>query len=174
VTDATGTRRTVTSATNTLLFVGAPVERRGTIVVQRLPAGGTIRIDGVTTSGPRITLDPGRHTVRLEAVDYRPMDTVVVVTAGSTGTITFRGSRVNRPVITTESTGTLMIRVGPFAKIFVDGRLAVEDVQLIRQLSAGTHRIRFEKDGFQMKDTTIVITAGDTIRRVFRLERKPE
>jgi serine/threonine protein kinase len=166
--------------TSTLAYSGRRVEPpppvNGTLVVRGLPAGGTIRVDGTVARGTRLTLEPGRHTVQLEASGFTTHEATVVVAAGATSNLTFTGRRIisDPPPEPPKAPGFLMLRVQPFAKIYVDGRFIVEDEVLRRQLPAGRHTLRFELDGFQTKDTTITVGSGETLRLVFAMVRKTQ
>jgi hypothetical protein len=146
-----------------------PAIPRGTLVVRQRPADGTIRIDGRRVSGSRFVLDAGRHAVSLEAPGFF-LDTVVQVVAGRTEALAFAATAPSPPPAPPRGRGALMVRVRPFAKIFVDGRLAAEDELLVTSLPEGQHRLRFEKAGFATLDTSIVIAAGDTVKRLFTLQ----
>jgi len=173
--------------TDTLRYAGTPLPspvREGTLVVTGLPSAGRVTINGERLRGRVFALPEGRHTLLLEATGYNNDDREIVVQAGRTDTLSFAGTPIIEPrridpgvdpgpPPPPPSPGTLMLRVRPFARILLDGRFIVEDEQLIRSLSAGRHRLRFERDGFEVQDTTVTISSGDTLRVRFALLRKP-
>ena len=137
---------------------------RGTLVVRQRPSDGTVRIDGRQVSGSRFELDSAVHRVVLEAPGFT-LDTAVRVIPGRTATLAFAA-----PPPKPRVQGALMLRVRPFAKIFVDGRLAAEDELLVLPLLEGEHRLRIEKAGFATVDTTVVVAPRDTIKKLFTLK----
>lgn len=172
----------VAGTSQTIAFTATPSEPQpqvlGTLVLSRLPAEGTVRIDGVRTSGTRFELPAGRHTIRVEASGYTSFERTVNIVGGERQTLIFAGQRIaaNEPPKPPEpirARGVLLLRVRPFAKIFVDGSLAAEDAMLVRTLSVGTHRLRFEKDGYLTRDSTVEITEGDTLKVAIVLEPRP-
>ena len=150
-----------------------PVPVRGTLVVTGLPTGGSIRVDGRRVSS-RVELDAGQHAVRLQAPGFVSVDTTVRVAVGETRTLAFASERVPAAPATLPPApaerGVLMLRVRPFAKVFVDGVLAVEDERLVVTLTEGRHTLRFEKAGFVPLDTAVTVPRADTLRRLFTLQ----
>lgn len=160
---------------------GPPTTLTGTLHVRRLPSNGTITVDGKPMSGTSLALAAGEHRVRMEAPGYTSFEHTVTVAAGKSQALTFGGRPIDvepspgqtpqpPPLPSTSTPGVLLLRVRPFAKVFVDDRLATEDAMLVRSLSAGQHRLRFEKDGYVTLDSTIEILAGDTLKIAFVLE----
>ena len=146
----------------------SPVPTTGTLVVARLPRQGTIWLDGVRAKQP-IELRPGTHRLRLEAPGYLATKREVVAVAGRTDTVTFAGTASLPPA----PTGFLWLRVTPFARVSIDGRFVAEDEVIRVPLAAGTHRLSYNKDGFEARDTTVSVPPGDTVKVRVTL-RKPE
>ncbi|HXV85490.1 MAG TPA: PEGA domain-containing protein, partial [Gemmatimonadales bacterium] len=66
----------------------------GRISVTRLPAGGTITVDGRPQAGPAFELAPGRHEIRLSAPGYQTATYPVSIAAGDNVEVPFTATRV--------------------------------------------------------------------------------
>ncbi|WP_373070145.1 protein kinase domain-containing protein [Gemmatimonas sp.] len=143
---------------------------QGTLVVTELPAGGSIRVDGRRISGSRVNLDQGSHAVRLQAPNYVPVNTVVQIGAGETRTLVFDAKRAEVPPGPKQPPGVLMLRVSPFATVFIDDVLAAEDELIVMTLPAGRHAVRLEKPGYATLDTVVTVPPSDTLKRRFTLQ----
>lgn len=151
-----------------------PKARRGALVIAGLPAGGRTFVDGRVQSGSRLNLEPGRHRVRLEAAGFLPVESVVDVREGLTSRIVFvtrrDESRAAPPPPAASAFGVLMLRVRPFARVFVDGAFRSEDELLVLSVQEGRHVLRFEKAGYVSLDATVTVTAGDTLKKSFTIQ----
>jgi len=150
-----------------------PSASKRTLVVSGLPAGGTISVDGRRTSSARVELDEGVHSVRLMAPGYSAIETSVQIMAGAVSTVAFPTKRLERPVPPVSGSGVLMLRVTPFAKVFVDGVLKAEDALVVMTLAGGRHVIRFEKAGFTTFEAEVMVPNADTIKTSFTIQPRP-
>jgi hypothetical protein len=147
-------------------------QKTGTLAVERLPTGGSIIVDNQRKSGKRIVLDTGSHTVRLQARGYTTVTSKVQIVAGETRTLTFTGARVEEAAPVGE--GVLMLRVNPLARVLVDGVVhGNRENYVVKTLSAGTHTLKFETEGYLTFDTTVIVLRGDTLKRSFTLKPRP-
>ena len=65
-----------------------------------------------------------------------------------------------------------MLRVRPFARVFVDGAFKTEDELLVLSVREGRHLLRFEKPGHVTLEAAVTVTAGDTLKKSFTI--RPE
>lgn len=166
----------------------------GVLVVSGLPAGGRTFVDGRPRAGSRLELEPGRRTVRLQAAGFVSVESVVQISAGTTGTLVFASTRIEPParsaapsaapsvapsaaaspapppVTPPVSSGVLMLRVTPFARVFVDGAFKSEDNKWVLPMTEGRHVIRFEKPGYAPLEATVTVTAGDTLKKSYTIQ----
>ncbi len=153
---------------------GGPVQerRKGTLVITGLPPGGRALVDGRAISGSRVELDTGRHTIRLQASGFVPVVSVVRVSTDATSTLVFASSRIATPPPGPPpvSNGVLMLRVRPYARVFVDGAFKSEDELLVISVREGRHVLRFEKPGYVTLEATVTVTAGDTLKKSFTIQ----
>jgi len=165
----------------TIVIVGKkpdapPPQTKGTLVVTGLPAGGSIRVDGGRISGSRVALEQGEHTVRLQASGYEPVETVVQIGAGATRTLVFDAKPVAPPSPPEPpARGVLALVVRPWAKVFIDDKLAGEEVtSLMVTLPVGRHALRFEHPSLPALDTFVMVPRADTVKLRYDLKtRKP-
>ena len=67
----------------------------------------------------------------------------------------------------------LRVSVSPAANVFVDGVDRGQKSRLEETVVPGTHALRFVREGFVTKDTTITLAAGATVLlRVALAERR--
>jgi len=154
-----------------------PAVVTGRVVVTGLPSGATVRVDGRLRDGTEFELQPGRHTVRMDAEGYEPASTDVMVAAGGWVQLPFVGRplaagpaapaddatplREATPVPT--QGGVLVVRtVGGWGRIYVDGALGREGSSHRDSLPAGSHVIRVERPGYATVDTTVSLGPGET------------
>jgi serine/threonine protein kinase len=159
-----------------------PQPRKGVLVITGLPDGGRAVVDGRPIAGARAELAPGRHRIRLQAPGYVPVLSEVQVSAGATSTLVFASRPVEptptppqpqpQPKPAPVGSGVLMLRVSPFARVFVDGAFKSEDNLVVISVREGSHQLRFEKPGYVTLETSVTVTAGDTLKKSFTI--KPE
>jgi predicted Ser/Thr protein kinase len=150
--------------------------RTGRLVIQLLPSGSTVTIDGRERRGSQLDLSPGRHVVRLIHPDYETQTATVDIPAGGVETLRFSASRLaqqpevapvtqppaqpppaetpRQPVGLVEGQGILMLRVNVAAEIYVQGTLAGRG-SVVDTLLAGAYEIRIlAPPGY--RDTTFI------------------
>jgi hypothetical protein len=131
----------------------------GTVVIQAMPSGGTVTVDGRVQSGTRLELSPGRHDVRIVHPNYEQYSERVQVRAGQLATVRFAGRPIvqqqapvtqppvqqppapTRPVGLLEGQGILRISVNVAAEIYVQGALKGRG-RAVDTLLAGAYQIR--------------------------------
>ncbi len=104
------------------------------------------------------------HRLRLERDGYVTVDTTVTLAAGDS---TQRAMQL-RPV------GPAILRllvVGMWANVTIDGIDAGQRSGFTDTLAAGSHRFRFEHDGFQTIDTTVTLQPGPNNLRIQFVKR---
>jgi serine/threonine-protein kinase len=156
--------------------VAPAAPRTGTLVVQGLPSGGTVTVDGRRQRGAQIELDPGRHSIQLIHPNYETQTASVTIAAGGVETLRFRAVRVaeqqQAPVTPPtqaptapgavrgllEGEGILRLGVNVAAEIYVRGQL-VGRGRVTDTLLAGPVEIRIvAPEGY--RDTTIYHTVN--------------
>ncbi len=68
---------------------------------------------------------------------------------------------------------TLRLGVTPAAEVTIDGVARGQQRQLVTELGGGPHLIRVEREGYVTKDTTVILTAGQTITVRLTMEPRP-
>jgi len=155
----------------------APPPAQGSVTLVDLPAGATLRIDGLARSGTRFDLPAGLHEFRLERAGRRPAVDTVLITTGDSLLHRF-ADKPSRPAATStlpRLTAARERRVGPrsallvvqtiggWARIYVDGALRREGTSYRDSVTAGEHRVRLERDGYLQVDTTVSMGARATV-----------
>jgi len=147
--------------------------RTGTLVVQGLPSGGTVTVDGRRQRGAQIELDPGRHSIQLIHPNYEIQTANVTIAAGGVETLRFRAVPVAvqqqapvtppvqppaAPAGLLEGQGILRLGVNVAAQIYIQDRLVGRN-RVTDTLLAGTYEIRIvAPEGY--RDTTIYHTVN--------------
>ncbi|MFQ6047270.1 MAG: serine/threonine-protein kinase, partial [Gemmatimonadales bacterium] len=170
----------------------APAPTTGRLVINDLPSGGSVTIDGQARRGTNFTLAEGEHTVRLEAAGFESVTRTVTVAAGQLTNLAFdapalqtaarspqgQPAQVAQPappqptVPPAAQFGVLVVRTqGGWARISVDGVFQREGSTHRDTLPAGTHTIRLERDGYVTVDTTVTLRAGETSLVRIRMRR---
>ncbi len=147
----------------TFPFTGRAVP--GTVIVEELPAGGEVFLDGTRQSGSTFEAPPGSHEIVMSAAGFRSVTDTVDLTAGGETRLAFTGRR------TPAATGTVVVQgLPPGGVILVDGRR-----QSGSRFSAttGRHQIQMSATGYETVNQTIRIAAGRTIRVEFTGEVLP-
>jgi ABC-type phosphate transport system substrate-binding protein len=67
----------------------AQASTTGTIIINTIPAGASVSVDGSSTGVSPLNVDiaPGTHAILIELADYNDVATSVSVVAGSTHTL---------------------------------------------------------------------------------------
>ena len=144
---------------------------QATLAIESSPRGADVFLDGrfVGTTPLRVTSQPGRRSLRIEADGYYPFETTLQLSPGEARRIDARLDAIPR-------TGTLVImaNVGG-AQIFLDGR-AVGTVPSgngtlrIPQVDAGEVEITLVAPGYETVVTRVDVRAGDV--REVRLQQR--
>jgi hypothetical protein len=142
----------------------------GRIIVAELPSGGSVDIDGQRRTGTNFELRAGRHIVRMSAPDYESVTDTVRLVAGERVRLVFSGRRTQAETTTAAvQPAILLLRINPWANVFIDNESLGANSRLVDTLTAGQHVLRFEREGYMPKDTTIVLQSGQELRINIRL-----
>lgn len=164
----------------------------GSVTVSRLPAGGTVMIDGERRTGTEFDLEPGPHRIEMRARGYQTYTVNVDVAAGVAVPLSFPRIQVvqqparatPRPAVQTPTPARaqpapagptyawLRVGVRPAAEIIIDGRSFGERRSMLQRVTAGVpHSIEVRSNG-AVADTTVTLSAGDTTLVVLRPRRQ--
>ncbi|HEX9631039.1 MAG TPA: protein kinase [Gemmatimonadales bacterium] len=133
----------------------------GTLIIQGMPAGGTVTVGGRVQSGTQLELPPGRHQVRIVHPNYEVQSQLVTVQAGQLATVRFDARLITqqqapvtqppaqqpqpttptRPAGLLEGQGILRLSVNVAAEVYVQGTLKGRG-RVIDTLLAGTYEIK--------------------------------
>jgi len=149
----------------------------GTLVVQGLPAGGVISVDGRRRSAP-VELSPGSHRVELIHGDYLTQTASVRIVAGRIETLRFSAQRVPEQAAPQQAAppvqppptqaaptgramssieGVLLLSVTPVAEVFINGESKGVVSRLRDTLVAGDLQIRIVSRDADYRDTTLLV-----------------
>ncbi|MBI1968181.1 MAG: protein kinase [Gemmatimonadetes bacterium] len=170
--------------------VAAPVPPApGRIIVTGLPVGGTVTADGRRQQGLSFEVAAGRHELRLEASGYESVVRTVMVTASRELRVPFAGRALPPaaprqgqvaqaptapqpsptqpaappPADPAAGLSVLRLSITPAANVLLDGVDRGQKSRLQETMVPGTHTLRFVREGFVTKDTTITLAAGETV-----------
>lgn len=137
-----------------LAVVGRPIAR---LVLHRASGGGGLPAAVPNDAGPIVaapsspSLPPGREARRDE-----------------------RRSTSSSPA-TSAAPGRLFVNATPWGQLYVDGRLIGNTPKANISVSAGAHRIRVVRDGYEPVERTILVPAGQDVRLtdIVLVERTP-
>jgi hypothetical protein len=125
------------------------------------PAGAVVRVDGERVGGEGVVrelrLDPGEHTVRVQAEGYEPSTFELSV---------LDGERSTREVVLerrTEPTGPARLRITsdlPAARVFIDGA-EVGLGTYVDELEPGRHRVEVRAEGYVSFRRTLELAPGE-------------
>ena len=142
----------------------ARVVTTGTLVIDSLPQGAEVYLDGAYQGRTPLTLtvDAGAHNLELRLAGYETYRARVQVEAGQTSRLTPR----LQLIITT---GTLEIYSVPTgAKIYIDGNFEGYTPTTI-DLDAGDHEVELQLEGYNAYQTQVTIQPGRSTRIDARL-----
>jgi hypothetical protein len=138
--------------------------RTGTLVIQGLPAGGTVSVDNRVQRGSQLELPAGSHTVRLIHPSYETQMATVTIPAGGVETLRFTAA----PLVPQQAAapqppvqqppqvqpgmsaieGVLQLSVNPVSEVFINGESKGFASRLTDTLLAGDLLIRLvPRDG---------------------------
>jgi len=158
----------------------------GLVVIRDAPTPHGVFVNGRRHLRPRIELPPGTHQIRVTALGRPPFNTTVTVVAGQRTVVVYGQAAAEplpagpppaqepaAPPPAAAQLGILQLRVNPWANITINGESRGAKPQLVDTLIPGTHLLRFERDGFETKDTTITLRSGQILRLQIRMVPKP-
>jgi len=133
----------------------------GTIVVNSIPSGATVLLDGVNKGTTNRTLEdiiPGTHAIVVKKEGYVSNLTNVTVAAGQTVTYTAKMSSI------AATTGTIIIKSRPSgATVFLDSVNKGYSPVTLNEIPPGIHSIILRAFNYKAYQTNVNVTAGRTI-----------
>jgi hypothetical protein len=162
----------------------APPAAAGRLLVRSHPAGARVSVDGkdrgVTPAAIR-DLARGAHHVRITHDGYAPEERrVVITTSRPAQSLTVPLARTAAPPRTQATAtspaarfvGALAVESRPAgAKVFLDGQLVGTTPMALPSVSAGSHAIRLEHDGYRRWSSSVRVVASEQNRVTASLER---
>lgn len=133
----------------------------GSIVVNSIPSGATILLDGASKGTTNRTLEdiaPGTHAIVVKKECYVSNMTNVTVVAGKTVTYTAQMSSI------AATTGTIVIKSNPSgATVFLDSVNKGYSPITLSAIPPGIHSIIVRAFNYKPYQTNVNVTAGKTI-----------
>jgi len=133
----------------------------GSIVVNSIPSGATILLDGTSKGTTNRTLEdiaPGTHAIVVKKEGYVSNTTNVTVAAGKTITYTAQMSSI------AATTGTIVIKSNPSgANVFLDSVNKGNSPITLTNIPPGIHSIILRAFNYKPYQTNVNVTAGRTI-----------
>jgi hypothetical protein len=155
----------------------------GRLLVRTRPAGARVAVDGkdygMTPAAVR-DLARGAHRVQITRDGFAPMERRVVISASrpaqsmSVALVPVRAAAPARAAATagSRSTGALAVDSRPAgARVFVDDKAVGTTPMALPSVSAGSHVIRLEHDGYRHWSSSVRIVASEQNRVTASLER---
>ena len=157
----------------------------GRLLVRSRPEGARVSVDGkdrgVTPATVR-DLARGAHRVRITREGYAPEERRIVVTPSRPSqsmTVALEPARAAAPSRAQAATapparftGALAVDSRPTgAKVFMDGQLVGTTPMSLPSVSAGSHAIRLDHDGYRRWSSSVRVVAGEQNRVTASLER---
>jgi len=177
-------------ASNPQSAIGNPQSEigQGRLLVRSTPAGARVMVDGREIGRTPVSvlqLAQGGHRVRLMRDGYLAQERRVVITASRPSqsiTVALEpqvaASRTQQtpapapPPAVSRYVGTLIVDSRPpGAKVYVDGRLVGTTPASLPDVSAGSHAIRLELDGYRRWTSSVRVVATEQNRVTASLER---
>jgi hypothetical protein len=131
--------------------------------------GGVISLDGKEVGKAPITLemDPGRHTVSVQAQDGRGAEQQIEAIGGKLKKIFLTLPRIG-------GAGTLsVVSEPPAARVYLDGK-RIGETPLSGELAAGPHKLAVERDGFLRQEREVNFKEGHDVELTFSLVPLPK
>jgi hypothetical protein len=172
-------------------------DQRGSLLVHSAPSGARVFVDGHeygTTPLPVRELSRGSHRVRIVREGYATAERQVLLTASrpsltlnvpltrtaqsaraaTSGASTAAGAvRTATPSTLGRFVGALTIESRPTgARVYVDGKLVGTTPLKLPDVSAGSHAVALEHDGYTRWSSAVRIVASETNRVTASLERE--
>jgi hypothetical protein len=164
----------------------------GLLLVLGAPPVHRLFVDGRPQLRPRAELPPGAHQVRVMAPGRPAFETTVTVVAGRRTVVRYgqatpaggegqpapprgepAGAQPGAAPSAPPALGILQIRISPWANVSLNGVSLGPKTVVVDTLIPGTHLLRFEREGFVPKDTTVTLRAGETVRLTIRMVPQP-
>jgi serine/threonine protein kinase len=120
---------------------------------------------GTTAALEKVTLEPGRHRLRVTETGYQPYEESFWIRPGEISSRSIRLEKLR---------GWLMLSADPGSALYVDGRFAAT-LPLDRPLplASGKHRLSLRKVGYEEWKADVDVPADDQIRIRIRLTPLP-
>jgi serine/threonine protein kinase len=150
-----------------------PSTEYGYLSIDSKPTAAAVYLDDQELeSNTPVVLDSiaaGEHVIEVRKRGYQPYRQNIEIKTGDTLSI---NSRLIREVATV-ATGKLAITSTPSgAKVIIDGTdTGLKTPCTVEKLSAGRHKIRLTKNGYQTKDITRTVQSDETTRVSLNLTR---
>jgi len=158
---------------------GRSINNDGRLMVRSTPAGARVFVDGRdrgSTPAAIRDLARGAHRVRVVQEGYATEERRVTLNAArpaQTLSVTLAPTRA--PAARTANGsfhGALSVESRPAgAKVFVDGRLVGTTPMVLSEVTAGSHVIRLDHDGYRRWSSAVRVVAGERNRVTASLER---
>ena len=159
--------------------------RVGRLLVRSRPAGASVSVDGQDYGRTPVTvraLALGAHRVTIAHDGYATEDRRVAITTSRRSqsmmvSLARPRAAASRPAPTPAApsgrlTGTLAVDSRPAgAKVYLDGKLVGRTPMSLSSVSAASHTIRLEHDGFRRWSSSVRVLAGEPNRVTASLER---
>ncbi|RPJ11062.1 MAG: PEGA domain-containing protein [Deltaproteobacteria bacterium] len=140
--------------------------KAGEIEARSEPTGGRVFLDGKEAGETPLVLKevvPGRHRVRIAKEGYDAYEESIEVKAREK-------TRVD--VSLKRQMGGLLVRTEPAgANVYVDGNLAGVTPQESKGLVPGSHRVRVEKEGYEVSEKEVMVKANERVEVSVSLKR---
>ena len=136
------------------------------LVVESVPAGGTVVINGVTRGTAPCEADrvpPGETDLEVTLADYFPQKQHLKLQSGE--------EQLVRVILKPVPPKTSVTSTPPGAKVFADEQLVGETPATLDKLTAGQHVLRVELQGYETETRTITLQNAETHVEDFRLTR---
>jgi len=166
--------------------------RMGNLLVNGLPSGGNIVIDGgrVVRDQSTVELAPGSYAITLSVAGFEPQNQTVRIVAGRTASVTFIRRPIQQaaapppttqnpppaaqpsPPVLSNIQGLLRIGANVVADIYIDRELRIRRNRYQEVLVAGDHVVILRAEGFRDTTVTVRINGGDTVTVTVNLQRQ--
>ena len=134
-----------------------PAAVAGQVVVETVPVGATVEVDGAVrgTTPVTLTLEVGDHRLAVRLEGYRPVEEGVAVAAAG---------EVRRSYTLEVAAATLAIASEPAgAAVTVDGAAVGETPVALAAVAPGNHRLRLTHEGYYPYESEIEVSAGQSL-----------
>jgi len=163
-----------------------PAVTEGRLLVRSRPAGARVSVDGKDYGATPATvrdLARGAHRVRIVHDGYGTEERRIVITPSRLAqsvSVTLTRARAAATSRTAPTAGTSASRFAGAlavdsrpagARVFLDGKLAGTTPMTLPSVSAGSHAIRLDHEGYRRWSSSVRIVAGEQNRVTASLER---